>query len=778
MVGTPETRNSVTNIADLLVDKPNGDAVRLGDVAYVRTVGAPNVIRRDAVSRYVQIAAGVSGRDSDAVLADVHRRLSAIDFPVEYHAEVLGDFQDGQTTQQRTLIVAAASALAMFFLLQAALSSWRLAGLLFLTLPLGMTGGAVAAFAGGGREVSLGSLIGFLAVLGLAARNGVLLLRHYQHLQHVEGEHFGVELVLRARAERAAPILTTAATVALAFIPFALRGLIPGQELVQPMAVVVLGGLVTTTLVSLFVLPALYLRLGSGAAPDLLEIDLREPYPVATVPSAPEAPLAAVTAPSNGREIRRTRKPSPPDDHPRTSTAMMRWIVGSSIKYRFLVVGFAAALVFVGVGEVRKMPVDVFPEFSPPKVEIQTPALGLNSTEVESLITVPLEHALQGIPGLDVIRSGSAEQVSQIVLLFERGTDVIKARQLVSERITTVTPTLPSWSKPPMIIQPLSSTSRVMKIGVSSDKHSMVELSMIANWKIRQRLLRVPGVANTPIWGERKQMLFVNADPGRMATEAVSLQQLMTVTADSLDAGLLRYSNGAVIGSGGFVDTPNQRMPVRHKQTIVDPEHMGSVVLEERGGRTLRISDVADVEVGHQPLIGDAVINGGPGLMLIVEKLPWANTLEVTRGVDEALRALEPGLDGVEIDATIFRPANFIESAIDNLGKALLIGCLLMVLMLGAFLWSWRVALISVVAIPLSLVAAALVLYWRGTTINTMVLAGFAIALGDIVDDAIIDIENVVRRLRLDRAEGRRPRKPGSSSTPRWRCGGPSSTPP
>ncbi len=227
VVGTPETRNSVTNIADLLVDKPNGDGVRLGDVAYVRTVGAPNVIRRDAVSRYVQVAAGVSGRDSDAVLADVNRRLGAIDFPVEYHAEVLGDFKDGQTTQQRTLIVAAASALAMFFLLQAALSSWRLAGLLFLTLPLGLTGGAVAAFAAGGREISLGSLIGFLAVLGLAARNGVLLLRHYQHLQHVEGEHFGVELVLRGARERAAPILTTAATVALAFAPFALTGAHP-----------------------------------------------------------------------------------------------------------------------------------------------------------------------------------------------------------------------------------------------------------------------------------------------------------------------------------------------------------------------------------------------------------------------------------------------------------------------------------------------------------------------------------------------------------------------
>ncbi|MGH8973538.1 MAG: efflux RND transporter permease subunit, partial [Acidimicrobiia bacterium] len=396
---------------------------------------------------------------------------------------------------------------------------------------------------------------------------------------------------------------------------------------------------------------------------------------------------------------------------------MMRWVVGSSLRFRFLVVALAAAVVFVGAGQIRRMPVDVFPEFSPPKVEIQTPALGLNPSEVEALVTIPLEHALQGIPGLDVIRSGSAEQVSQIVLLFKPGTDVIRARQLVSERITTVAPTLPSWSAPPTILQPLSSTSRVMKIGLSSDSLSLVDLSMIANWTIRQRLLRVPGVANAPIWGERKQMLHVQVDPERMQEHQVSLQQVMQVTADSLDAGLLRFSNGAVVGTGGFIDTPNQRIPVRHRQTIVEPDHLGRVVIDERDGRRLRVHDVADVVEDHQPLIGDAVINDGAGLMLIVEKLPWANTLEVTRGVDEALEALRPGLPGVEIDATIFRPANFIETAIDNLGTALLIGCLLMILMLGAFLWSWRVALISIVAIPLSLVSAGLVLQWRGTTV-------------------------------------------------------------
>ncbi len=169
----------------------------------------------------------------------------------------------------------------------------------------------------------------------------------------------------------------------------------------------------------------------------------------------------------------------------------------------------------------------------------------------------------------------------------------------------------------------------------------------------------------------------------------------------------------------------------------------------------MRLQDVANVVTDHQPMIGDAVINSGPGLMLIVEKLPWANTLDVTKGVEAAIDSMRPGLPDMEIDTTIFRPATFIETSLKNLSSALLLGCLLMIVMLFLFLYEWRVALISVVTIPLSLVAASLVLAWRGTTINTMILAGFAIALGDIVDDAIIDIENVVRRLRQHRAEGR-----------------------
>jgi Cu/Ag efflux pump CusA len=430
----------------------------------------------------------------------------------------------------------------------------------------------------------------------------------------------------------------------------------------------------------------------------------------------------------------------------------MGWIVWSSLKFRFLVVALCGVLVFFGVGQLRKMPVDVFPEFAPPRVEIQTPCLGLSSEEVEGLVTIPLEEAMAGLPGLDVIRSKSVAQLSSIELIFKPGTDLLRARQVVQERMQTVSPSLPTWASPPFMIQPLSATSRVMKIGLSSKQLSLMDLSMTAYWKIRARLLRVPGVANVPIWGERLQMLQVQVDPRRMQANQVSLQRVMDATADALDAGLLRFSPGGFIGTGGFVDTANQRMNITHKLPIVTPQNLAEVsVGNAPDGRPLALKDVANVVEDHQPLIGDAVINDGPGLMLIVEKLPWGNTLDVTRGVEEALEEMKPGLPGIDIDSSIFRPATFVETAIDNLSEALILGSLLVVVVLFLFLFSWRSALISVVTIPLSLLAAGLVLSMRGTTINTMVLAGFVIALGAVVDDAIVDTENIVRRLRQHR---------------------------
>jgi CzcA family heavy metal efflux pump len=434
----------------------------------------------------------------------------------------------------------------------------------------------------------------------------------------------------------------------------------------------------------------------------------------------------------------------------------MRWIVRSSLRFRALIVLASAALLLFGAAEVREAPVDVFPEFAPPRVEIQTPCLGLSAAEVEEFITVPLEQNLAGLPDLDVIRSTSVEQLSSITLIFERETDWLRARQLVQERLATVAPTLPSWAAPPFIMQPLSSTSRTLKIGLSSERYSLIELSSIVRHKIRPRLLRVPGVANVGVWGQRKVQRQVLVDPERMAARGVSVDQVMRVTADALDAVLLKHSPGSVVGTGGFVETPNQRLSVRHVLPILSPEELGQVAFESPRGERLRLTDVADIVTDHPPLVGDAVVNDGPGLLLIVEKFPSANTLEVTRGVERALDQLRPGLVGIEIDSTIFRPASFIEVAIDNLTRAMIIGSLLVVLILAMFLFEWRTALISLVSIPLSLTAAALVLALRGATVNTMVLAGLVIAVGVVVDDAIIDVENIWRRLRQGGEHGRR----------------------
>jgi Cu/Ag efflux pump CusA len=423
---------------------------------------------------------------------------------------------------------------------------------------------------------------------------------------------------------------------------------------------------------------------------------------------------------------------------------MMKWLIAVSLRQRVLVLALAAVLVVFGIRAVNTIPLDVFPEFAPPLVEIQTEAPGLSTEEVESLISVPLENALNGVAWLKTLRSKSVLGLSSVVCIFKEGTDLMRARQLVQERVATVTPRLPTVAHAPVLLSPLSSTSRAMKIGVSSKTLSQMDLSELALWTIRPRLMAVPGVANVAIWGQRDRQYQVLVDPDRLAAHGVSLDAVIRAAGDA-----------ASVAAGGFVDLPNQRLPVRHLSPIETPEDLARTVVHFTNGVPLRIGDVAQVVVNHPPPIGDAVINDGPGLLLIVEKQPWGNTLDVTKQVEAALDTLRPGLKDVEIDPTIFRPATFIERSLENLGHAMLLGCaLVVVIILIAFLFDWRTALISLSAIPLSLLAAAVVLYLRGGTLNTMVLAGLVIAVGEVVDDAIIDVENIVRRLRLNRQAG------------------------
>ena len=417
---------------------------------------------------------------------------------------------------------------------------------------------------------------------------------------------------------------------------------------------------------------------------------------------------------------------------------MLTALISNSIKLRVVVLALCVVLLVVGSRSVRRAPLDVFPEFAPPLVEIQTEAPGLSTTEVESLVTMPIENALNGVPNVKVVRSKSVFGLSQVVLVLEDGTDPLKVRQMVQERVAAVTRQLPTVALPPVILQPLSTTSRVMKIGIWSKTLSQRDLTEVVMWTIRPKLMAVPGVANVAVWGQRDKQYQVIVDPDVLRANDVTMEMVTRASTDAV-----------ALDAGGFLDTPNQRLPVRHTPFVNGPSDLGRTVVDNRGGTSKRLKDVATVQFGSPPAIGDAVINDGPGILLIVEKQPEANTLELTRKVEAAIESLKPGLKDVEIDPTIFRPATFIERALENLTHALVIGCILVAVILIVFLFDWRTAVISLTAIPLSLVAALLVFAYSGATINTMVLAGLVIALGEVVDDAIIDVENIARRLRL-----------------------------
>ncbi len=437
---------------------------------------------------------------------------------------------------------------------------------------------------------------------------------------------------------------------------------------------------------------------------------------------------------------------------------MIRWIVGSSLKARRVVGVGAAAMMCFSIVQLRHTRVDSLPEFLPPTVEVRTEALGLSAPEVEQLITVPLEQdLLAGVPWLDTMRSESIPGLSSIELIFDPGTDLLRARQVVQERLTQAAG-LPNVSSAPQMLQPLSSTSRIMMIRLSSKTVSPIEMSVQARWTIRPKILGVPGVANVSIWGQRERQLQVRVDPARLRSHGLSLQQIIETTGNALWASPLTFLEASTPGTGGFIDTANQRLGIQHLQPITTAADLAEVPIETGKGKTLRLGDVADVVEDHQPLIGDAVFtDGDPGLLLVVQKFPGTNTLEVTRAVEAALDALRPGLSGIHIDPAIYRPATYIEQGISNLGTALFIGVFLSILALGAFLFAWRSAVIGLVAMLTSLLAAWLVLYLRGTTINTMVLVGLVMALAAVIDDAVIDVENVVRRLRQSRMNGVEP---------------------
>lgn len=432
---------------------------------------------------------------------------------------------------------------------------------------------------------------------------------------------------------------------------------------------------------------------------------------------------------------------------------MLHGIISSSLRLQTVVIALATVLLVGGLWRLRSLPLDVVPEFSPLSLEVHTEALGLSASEVESLITVPLEaDLLNGVPWLQSIESESITGLSAIEMFFAPGTNLMNARQMVQERLTQAH-ALPNVSSPPMLLQPVSSASRIMNIGLSSKTVSLIGMSVQARWTIVPRLVGVPGVANVSVWGLRNRQIQVQVDPARLKAKDVTLDQVIKTAGEAVWASPLTYLNSSTPGAGGFIDTPNQRLGVRHISPMSSPETFGEIPVQ---GTTMPLREVATVVEDSQPLIGDALLKGGPGLMLVVEKFPGANTTEVTLGVEAALRELAPGMAGIEVDATIYRPAGFIERASRNLLIGVLVAYLLLVMALMALLSHWRAALIAGLTIPTALMCATWVFHLRGENINMMIVAGLMLAVSVIVDDAIVDADRIARHFALERQQDSR----------------------
>jgi CzcA family heavy metal efflux pump len=422
---------------------------------------------------------------------------------------------------------------------------------------------------------------------------------------------------------------------------------------------------------------------------------------------------------------------------------MLNAVVRFSIRFRGIVIALACALLGYGIFSLLRSPFDVFPDFAPPQVSVQTEASGLSSEQVEVLVTQSVENAINGVPGIDSLRSRSIQGLSDITVVFRSGTDIYRDRQFVAERLSTVASGLPTGVKPPLMTPLTSSTAWVMEVDFTSDSQSLMAVRAIADWTIKPRLLAVPGVAGVEIIGGEVRQLQFQFDPQHLVQYGVSVEDVIAAA---------RQATG--VRGGGFVDTPNQRIVLQTEGQSVTPAQLARTVLAHHNGTNVTLGDVARVHDAPAPQIGAASVNGKRGVSLIVDAAYGANTLEVTHGIDRALADLRPSLEaqGIAIYPDVLRAADFIEVALHNVRDSLYIGAILVVVVLFLFLFNFRTAAISCTAIPLSLLAAVIALEKMGLSLNTLTLGGLSIALGEVVDDAVIDVENIYRRLRENRA--------------------------
>jgi len=415
--------------------------------------------------------------------------------------------------------------------------------------------------------------------------------------------------------------------------------------------------------------------------------------------------------------------------------AIIRW----SLRFPIVVCALATILVVYGVLVLLRAKYDVFPEFVPPQASVQTEAPGLVAEQVEQLVTLPIEQAISGASGVEAVRSETISGLSVVTVVFQEDIDPYRSRQIVAEQLGQVTSRLPAGVKPPKLTPLVSSTMDLLKLGFVSDKISALELRELVQWTIRPRLLAVPGVARATLYGGDERQLQVEVDPAQLNARNLAFDEVVAA---------VRSATG--VRGGGFIETPNQRVHIESRGQTLTAEALGAAVLPGVSGPPLRLRDFATVRDGPAPKFGDTLIMGRSGVMLGLSSQYGANTLVVTRALEAEIDALRPSLAarGITLYADLHRPANFIENALSGVRRDVVLGAVLIAVLLFLFLRDLRSVAVAFASIPLALFAAVIAVNALGWTINTMTLGGLAVALGVVVDDAIIDVENIVRRLR------------------------------
>ena len=421
---------------------------------------------------------------------------------------------------------------------------------------------------------------------------------------------------------------------------------------------------------------------------------------------------------------------------------MMSALVRFSIRFSGVIIGIASLMVMYGIYSLTRSNLDVFPEFSPTQLIIQTEAPGLSTDLVESLVSQPIENSISGTVGVELMRSQSIPGLSVVTVIFKEGTDVYRNRQVVAERLATLANRLPDGITPN--ITPLTSAaSTVMGIGITSDSKSLMELRSMVDWTLRPHLMAVQGVADVNVFGGDVKQYQVQVNPDKLVLYGLTMQEVMNAA-----------SKATGVRGAGFIENNNQRIVINTEGQAHTPTELAQTTLIHRNGQTVRLGDIGQVVEGAAPSISASAINGKSGIYLSVQGQLGANTHGVTQALEKAIQQIKPSLeaDHIKLHEGLFRPANFIETAIQGVRTDILIGSVLVITVLFLFLFNARTAFISATAIPLSLLTAIVVMSYFNIGLNIMVLGGLAIALGEVVDDAIIDTENIFRRLRENRS--------------------------